>query len=265
MKAIKFLVTNQCNLRCDFCHNEFQGNATKTPSNPNPYSDDNVISLLTAHHTARALKLSGGEPLLLPTQRARINEISRTFPNITNRILLSNLALKDRKSLITVLHSGVTETRVNVPHLTPDRYRDAVGRDRLQIVLDNCEAASSFCAVRFHKVVDTQRETIAQLHDYIREASDLKFTSCVALLIDARSKNPFLAFNEVATALDMTFELVSYGQRHRRYRASRIEVVLSRCSQWDGTTDVEEETDVYVVPPGIRLVSFLTGKAYSHD
>jgi molybdenum cofactor biosynthesis enzyme MoaA len=265
MKAIKFLVTNQCNLRCDFCHNEFQGDATKASANPNPYSDDNVVSLLTAHQSAHTLKLSGGEPLLLPIQCARIIELSRPFPNIAHRILLSNLALKDRKSLVAVLDSGVTETRVNVPHLKPEMYRDAVGRDRLQIVLDNCEVASSICAVRFQKVVDTQRETIAQLHAYIREASDLKFTSCVALLIDARSKNPFLAFNEVATALDMAFELVSYGQRHRRYRASRIDVVLSRCSQWDGATDVEEETDVYVVPPGIRLVSFLTGRAYSHD
>jgi molybdenum cofactor biosynthesis enzyme MoaA len=262
MHAVKFLLTSQCNLRCDFCHNEFQGDATRAQSGTYPFIDTKVREILAHHPRADTIKLSGGEPLLLPKQAVRILELSNEFSGIKQRILLSNLAINAPTSLQAVIQSGITEVRVNVPHLTQKEYSLSVGRDRLNIVLANCHQAAGHCKIRLQKVIQPETDGLEHILDYLRAASNLEFVSTVALLVDARSARPKDSFEKFAEKLGYCYQLIETGDRHRYYQSSKLDIVLSRCSLWDGISDAEEETDIYVVPPGNRLISYVSGKAY---
>ena len=62
--SIRFLLTDSCNIRCHYCHNEFQGFVS---SSARPAWNMRTVSQLlakAAKDSPTRVKFSGGEPLL---------------------------------------------------------------------------------------------------------------------------------------------------------------------------------------------------------
>lgn len=115
---LRFVVTNQCNIGCFYCHNEGQ-----------PKSADFLSNELFVHvrrlidegpHELERVTFSGGEPLLHP----RLEEFVRGLSSVTQwRTVVTNGLLLDERRLSSLNMAGVTKFRLGVDSFARDRSR----------------------------------------------------------------------------------------------------------------------------------------------
>jgi len=134
---LRISVNSKCNLKCFYCHSEgVRNNGKKEMS----IDDIMMITRLAASYGVKAIKLTGGEPLL----RDDIVEIVRSLriidgisdiSMVTNGHLLKKYASK-------LKNVGLKRVNVSLPTLDEKRYRKITGSS-LKPTLDGIKAASS--------------------------------------------------------------------------------------------------------------------------
>ena len=133
---LRLSVTQECDLRCFFCHRE--GESRHAYSEMSPDEMERVVSVAASLGVGR-VKLTGGEPLL----RGDIAEVVRRLSSIprirevavtTNGILLGGLAGPLRAA-------GLTRVNVSLPSLDVAVYRAVTGVDAVGMVRDGIVAA----------------------------------------------------------------------------------------------------------------------------
>ena len=131
---LRVSVTPRCNLKCFFCHKEWDPSVKEI-------SRDELLRTIEVARSfgVRRLKITGGEPLLrgdlpqiISAASAMIEEVSIT----TNGTLLSGLS-GDLK------RAGLARANVNLPTLVPERYARICGVGIIDKALDGINAASS--------------------------------------------------------------------------------------------------------------------------
>jgi len=129
---LRVSVTSDCNLKCFFCHKEWDSSEGQT-------SAQELSRIIEAAKSCgfRRLKITGGEPLLrddLPSiirqASVRLEEVSIT----TNGTLLS-LRAPELKT------AGLSRVNVNLPTMLEERYVTICGANMLREVMSGLRAA----------------------------------------------------------------------------------------------------------------------------
>ncbi|HYA21771.1 MAG TPA: GTP 3',8-cyclase MoaA [Thermoproteota archaeon] len=131
---LRVSVTPRCNLKCFFCHKEWDSSAEEA-------SKDELLKTIEVARSfgVRRLKITGGEPLLrqdLPQIISAASSILEEVSVTTNGTLLSGMSGVLR-------HAGLARINVNLPTLTPDRYARICGANIMDRALEGIRAASS--------------------------------------------------------------------------------------------------------------------------
>jgi MoaA/NifB/PqqE/SkfB family radical SAM enzyme len=260
---VKFLITNRCNIRCSFCHNEFQGDMI---AGQRPLFDlSQTAALLSSLEPTRRfsdLKISGGEPLTFMENVVRVLRIADQF-RFLRRILVSNMVGASSRILEHLAASGVGEIRVNVPGFNGEHYAKRTGTHPRT----------------FHKVI-RHVERARELNFRVRANIVLSDADLPALEPRlANKEDPFLRlFDEIflivdyrcsdGDALEATLLRLAtrYGAHKSAERKKRItdfdfdgqKLSIARCDVPTST----HNRDYYVRPPGVLLDSFAAGFAY---
>jgi molybdenum cofactor biosynthesis enzyme MoaA len=256
--ALRLLLTDRCNLRCSFCHNEFQGNAKRgaTPTF-NIALLDSIVAKARDEAIAEplSLKLSGGEPTLYLD---RCVDLLRwgTSHALDRRILLSNLARElDSADVANLRTSGLTEVRVNIPSAKPDTYAAITGislgraRKATEIVRSNMQRLSDAgIAVQVNRVLASVQAT----SELVEDMSELALwgVSHFRFIADDRQRGwsvPELTRLEN----DLAIQAPSVASHE-----------FTVCRQLDSESTDDDRHDWYITPPGKRLTIFERGRAY---
>ncbi|WEU41042.1 MAG: GTP 3',8-cyclase MoaA [Candidatus Odinarchaeum yellowstonii] len=135
---LRISVTQQCNLKCQYCHHEGERDAKEDMMTPDEIAK---ITSLAAKLGVKKVKITGGEPLL----RADITEIIEKIRRInsiteismtTNGVLLSEKAVKLKKA-------GLNRVNVSLDTINPVKYNNITGVDALKKVQEGIEKAVS--------------------------------------------------------------------------------------------------------------------------
>ena len=128
--SVRIALTQRCNLRCFYCHQE--GESYRGHIEMRPEEIQRIVKVVASFGVTK-VKLTGGEPL----QRTDILEIVRgirSVPGIsevsmtTNGTLLNNLAKFLREA-------GLTRVNVSLDTLEPETYKLITGTNALETVV----------------------------------------------------------------------------------------------------------------------------------
>lgn len=133
INSLRISVTQRCNLRCFYCHNEGQ-NSSKGEMRPDEI--EKIVEIGEGLGIEK-LKLTGGEPLL----RDDICEIVRCASNYMEEIsMTTNGILLDRYAS-DLRDAGLRRVNISLDILDAEKYEIITGRDCLQQVINGTEAA----------------------------------------------------------------------------------------------------------------------------
>jgi molybdenum cofactor biosynthesis enzyme MoaA len=128
--TLRLLLTEQCNFRCTFCHNEGQGSKSEQ-SSLTGRELERLISV-GKEHGLRQLKFSGGEPTLHPLLTSFL-EIAGSDPSIDCSVITN---ASDTSSIERVSDQSNFRVSVNVPTVDPNEFGRLTG-GALDVVLTN--------------------------------------------------------------------------------------------------------------------------------
>lgn len=268
--TVRFLLTDICNLRCTFCHNEFQGDAGRTrgPS----WDPEQVTSLLQQAAAAGNLraKFSGGEPTLNWSNLMELVTASG-LAGARDMTLFSNLTLLSATKLAALYQAGVTKIHTNLPSFDETQFetRTAQARWSLVSVLDTARTARAMgFEVQFNLVVKTF-PTAAEIRRSVTTELDLAAAhrgswDALAIVADDWAPEPAAIQQQIAEAIRELPDAAEIADRPRRsqlfdWQGRRL--LASKCTEWAAPTEVAE-ADIYVIPPGKVLLTYARGRAY---
>lgn len=269
-RALRLLLTDRCNIRCTFCHNEFQGDTV--PGKIKRWDEALVVELLTEFslHNFLRVKFSGGEPLLQWAELQHLLRLSRAA-GARDMTLFSNLTLASDSRLLILARAGVERIHTNLPSFDPSHFIVRTGQPYLALnsVLNHARSARTMnIRVQFNLVVPAV-SPVERLHKLLeaelhQAATVADSWDALAFIADARGARPF-------ESQHLVHELLAAmpGMRYADARVLRGDefhwcgksIFASRCTDWSEASDLAE-ADTYVLPPG-RLLSIHTiGRAY---
>ncbi|MFI7430584.1 radical SAM protein [Micromonospora sp. NPDC049836] len=268
--ALRFLLTDTCNLRCVFCHNEFQGDVGSRPREA--WNWDLVQALLAgaAIQDRPRVKISGGEPTLRWSTLLQLLHISRGA-DARDVTLFSNLTLLSRSRVSTLRDAGVDRVAANLPSFRSEIFASRTGQDRwaLSLVLENAALLrSAGIAVQFNLVVPRLNDESAAKAFLAAELAAADASSAtwdtISLVADDWSSDPTEVQGWIRRWLGSDWGLVE--RTERPYRSHEFDwdgrrVLASRCTRWSKEEE-RAQADVYVVAPGRILGSLVRGRAY---
>ena len=129
---LRISVTSDCNLKCFFCHKEWDSSEGHT-------SAQEFLRIIETAKSCgfRRLKITGGEPLLrgdLPDIVRRASSILEEVSITTNGTLLSQRAPELKRA-------GLSRVNVNLPTIIDERYKRICGASMLREVIGGIRAA----------------------------------------------------------------------------------------------------------------------------
>lgn len=170
---LRVSVTERCNFRCIYCHNEGQGPVRPVASDTGfemaPEEIERVVRV-AARLGIRRVKLSGGEPLVrrdLEDIVARCAIYAQEVSLVTNGALLAGQAL-DLKV------AGLDRVNISVDSLEPSVFREVRGGPLLP-VLEGLRAAllAGLTPVKLNMVVLSQTlPFVDEMVDYVVSATE---------------------------------------------------------------------------------------------
>lgn len=273
MSNIKFLINTSCNLKCTFCHNEFQGNTRGLAADKKLlFKKEKIEEILNDFFAVQSgpvtVKISGGEPLLMYEEVYKILEILRTY-KIDETILLSNLTLNNDLVYEKLAILGITAVRINVPSLDELEYASIVQAKSafLNTVQANCLLLKNKgVKIQFNAVIGDAAFTDLsdRLSGYIGSVKQLGYVEQVTFITDDRSVNKEELFEKIHTEIEKIIGSKGKLRRNRifEFESDGIQFNVSKCNLEDNE---ESDKDVYIIPPGTRVQNFIKGKAYKDD
>ncbi len=140
-RSIEYLrvsVTDKCNLRCVYCMPE-GGLPWLKRDEILSYEEITAIVRAAASVGVRAIRLTGGEPLLRPDLHLLVREIAR-IPGIEDISLSTNgMLLEDQAEALA--HAGLQRINISLDTLRADRFEQIARRPGLDLVLRGIDAA----------------------------------------------------------------------------------------------------------------------------
>lgn len=137
---LRVSVTDKCNLRCVYCMPE-TGLAWLRRDEILSFDEIATIVRAAASAGVRAIRLTGGEPLLRPNLHELVREIART-PGIED-ISLSTNALLLEDQIDDLIAAGLQRVNISLDTLREDRFETIARRPGLAHVLRGIDAAIS--------------------------------------------------------------------------------------------------------------------------
>ncbi|MBO3769089.1 MAG: GTP 3',8-cyclase MoaA [Candidatus Brockarchaeota archaeon] len=133
VKNLRICVTEKCNLKCFFCHSEWNP-ASNYSLEPREISR---IVEVASSLGINGVKITGGEPLL----RNDIVEIVKMISPLTKEVSLvtNGILLEDYAS--DLKNAGLSRVNVNLPSLIPSKYRNITGGGDIDKVFNGINAA----------------------------------------------------------------------------------------------------------------------------
>lgn len=268
---IRCLVNTSCNYRCTFCHNEFQPETHGHKIDKDKTFDKNnlqdCISFIEKNHSLDALKISGGEPLLMKDEVLKILELSNKF-SFRKKILLSNLALADEPFLNILANYGLNEIRVNIPSFDKDKYSKITNTNNkvLGKVLDNCMLARrKGIRIRINIVISNYSQEylllfLVELSESLQEYEDS--IDEVSIIFDAYLKYEKEVFTSLLESLPKKYKLVSHSFRKYEGVIGSKKLYFRKCIDWELNLTDADRDEIRIVPPGISVSNFKKGRAY---
>jgi len=264
--TLRFLLVDSCNLRCRYCHNEFQGDAA---AGRRPGWDWSKVDRLLAAAAATGpltVKLSGGEPLTRWPVLLRLLRLSQEAGADTIA-LFSNLTLLSADRMRQLRQAGVSRVHANLPSFRPEVFAARTGQVRwpVEAVLGNARLARSMGArVQFNLVVPqlaasatssflSTELTGAQQH---RDAWDV-----LALLADDWGQDPAGSKRRIGEFAAGVGAPVDRPGAADEFEWAGKRLLAGRCTDWRDPVE-RAAADVYVVAPGEVLRSYSRGRAY---
>ncbi|MET9270542.1 radical SAM protein [Kribbella sp. NPDC003557] len=268
--TLRFLLTDKCNLRCMFCHNEFQGDAGARRSQDWDFALVHELLLQAARRGRLRAKFSGGEPTLHWQALLQLVESSHSA-GATDLTLFSNLTLLGPAKLATLHEAGVTKLHANLPSFDRSGFAARTDQTRwdVETVLANAEAARGLgFEVQFNLVVTgpdsstVVSDTVAaelSLADRHRDSWD-----ALAIVADDWAPDPAAIQQQIANTLLGLPDAAETREGPKRsylftWRGRRL--LASRCTQWHRPAELAA-ADLYIVPPGVALRDYARGRAY---
>ncbi len=130
-KILRILVSDVCNYRCIFCHNEGQGDLTRSAMRSMRFSDMAAVVVSLQGEGILDAQFSGGEPFTNPQTIDMIEFIDRhtswEIGCATNAQLITETIAKR-------LGQTRVQLNINVPSLREDSYRLVTGNGHLDIL-----------------------------------------------------------------------------------------------------------------------------------
>jgi pyruvate-formate lyase-activating enzyme len=269
-KALRFLLTDRCNLRCTFCHNEFQGDVSQ--ARRSVWSESLVEQLFSDFSLSNTLrvKFSGGEPLLRWVELQSLLQMSKEA-DARDITLFSNLTLASSTKLYQLAELGLNRINTNLPSFAPDIFSARTGQERMSLerVLSRARIARSLgIHVQFNLVMPAfpeETEASAFLDAELRAASEeADAWDALALIADARGPSPRQAQEWIHESLAGMPD-VQYADdrvlRGEEFHWLGKSVFASRCTDWSVASELAE-ADWYILPPGRILPAHAPGRAY---
>ena len=261
---IKFLLTNACNFRCRFCHNEFQQN--KRAKKFDLVKVENLIDKHLAKFKSDQLlnfKFSGGEPTLEMETLVELLDFSQNY-DIEKRILISNLTSLTVNDVRLLISKGINEIRVNIPSFDKKKFKFHTGtkyrsHSSISKTLDTLRLfKNEGCSVRINSVIselETQDQITSYIDEMINKAKDYKHIDEVYFIADYYSKNEKYIY-------DCSLQYLKQIDNSSKIRRGRIHygkfdnllVSVSRCL--DRANNEEDETEIYIIPDGDILKEY---------
>ncbi len=230
MTDLRISVTERCNFRCFYCHNEGQGHRVAPSQAPHPDEmtplEIERIVRVAAELGVTRVKLTGGEPLVredleeIVERAARHLEVSMT----TNGSMLEHRAASLRKA-------GLDRCNVSIDSLTPQQFEEIRG-GQLAPVLRGVRAAldAGLVPLKVNMVLYQQTvKNIDALIDYVGGSDGLRlqliqFMPEMAWMkpyaVDIQTVHAFLA-----SRADHVAERRLHHRKRYRIRGAWVEVV----------------------------------------
>jgi len=133
VRNLRICVTEECNLKCFFCHREWDPSENCSLE----LKDIKMIVEAASSLGINRIKITGGEPLMRSDIVEIISGISPLVEEIslvTNGILLEDYALDLKKA-------GLSRVNVSLPSLDPLRYKSITGGGDITKVFNGINAA----------------------------------------------------------------------------------------------------------------------------
>lgn len=228
-RDLRISVTERCNFRCVYCHNEGQGVRVRPPHSPHdaelsPVEIERIVDV-AVRLGADNVKLTGGEPLVRPDLEEIVERCARHAPVslTTNGSMLEGRAG-------TLAASGLTRCNVSVDSLVPRDFAEIRGGD-LAPVLRGVQAAldAGLTPLKLNMVL--YRETVKHLDAMLafvaeREGLELQL---IQFMPEMAWQRPFaIPIHEVRGRLEREADRVEVRDAHhrRRYLLGRAWVEL---------------------------------------
>ncbi|MEW6069979.1 MAG: GTP 3',8-cyclase MoaA, partial [Candidatus Thermoplasmatota archaeon] len=133
VKSIRLSLTQRCNLKCFYCHNEGQDWSDKELS----IQELDKILELARKLNIRKVKFTGGEPLL----RKDIVEIVEAASKYMTEISMTTNGISLSKYAEELKAKGLKRVNISLDTLNPERYKAITNSGKLADALTGIEAA----------------------------------------------------------------------------------------------------------------------------
>ncbi len=263
IKTLKLLMYDGCNLKCNFCHNEFQGNKSGTKIKKFSFNEKR-LSELYYKYNINAVKYSGGEPMLNYKELLKILRFTSEKKNIKDNIILTNLTVGTNKELKMLVRNGMSEFRVNIPSLEKNIYTSITKRDTLNAAIERCLFLSELnIKIRLHYIItDSSVQSIKSLEKYINDVASTGILCDISILISAREEGQVVIHKTISSYLSSFYPKKRSSLRTVEYFVGDLTIYLTRCSAWSQQDEIKE-SNIYVIPPGVELSNHTIGRAYN--
>jgi len=119
---LRVAVTQQCNLRCHYCHRE--GELSHPEMEMTPREIGRIVRILAGFGVSK-VKITGGEPLLRQGITQIVHQIAHT-PGITEVSMTTNATRLQGKA-VALREAGLKRVNITLPALTPQVYHEITG------------------------------------------------------------------------------------------------------------------------------------------
>ncbi|MBO3800388.1 MAG: GTP 3',8-cyclase MoaA [Candidatus Brockarchaeota archaeon] len=133
VRSLRICVTEKCNLKCFFCHKEWDPSVDCLLG---PREISRIVKAASSLGINR-VKITGGEPLL----RSDIVEIIRGISPLVEEVsLVTNGALLEDYAL-DLKNAGLSRVNVSLPSLVSSKYRSITGNGNIERVFNGINVA----------------------------------------------------------------------------------------------------------------------------
>jgi len=264
----RFLMCKNCNLKCGYCHNEYQGGIDRQITENKKKFSKNILDKTLEEcniNNIDSIKISGGEPFLKPMEVSEIIE----FSSGRNKkiIILTNATIHNSNLFNKIIEHKTHEIRINLPTFNVSEYKSITKASdkNIEVLYKNMAYfAKNNIPVSLNVVlVYDINDTMSFISNYVNIATttykSMNFKSIRFIINDwlPTKDNYFDKACEVLASLTGT---PGMPRRHRimDFVDYHIPISLIKCN-------MNEESDVYIIPPGIILKDHIKGKAYDRD